>query len=141
MAAFVDFIDGRTRQKNAESASVFLVPFLIRHFAAVRAEPENVFDVSAFDGPSLKEIAAAENRMILANGDEFSQESDEFLFTRQLLPVHPAEFIVLAVAVVVSLLGAAEYIAVKQHGDSLGQKQSGEEVSLLAHAQRVYGGI
>ncbi len=53
----------------------------------------------------------------------------------QRIPIHPADFVVLAVGVVVAVLGMADVISGKQHRHTLRQKQGRREVSLLAGAQ------
>ena len=51
-------------------------------------------------------------------------------------PVDPGQLVVLAVGVVVAALGAAHLVAVQDHRHALRQQQRGEEVALLAGAQR-----
>src|SRR5437660_101354 len=120
LAAFIDFIHRRTREKKTKSSGVLLVPFLIGHLPTVGPEPENVLDPRAFDGTSLEEIPSAEDWMVLAERNKSPNESHQFFFAAELLPIHPADFVVLTVGVVVPLLCAAELIAGEEHGDSLG---------------------
>ena len=49
-------------------------------------------------------------------------------------PIEPGDLIVLAVSVVVAALGAAAFVAGKEHRHALAQKQRGEEVFDLALA-------
>ena len=53
-----------------------------------------------------------------------------------VLPVVPGDLVVLAVGVVVAVLGAADLVAAEEHGHALRQEQRGQEVALLAAAQR-----
>src|SRR6266536_5750424 len=46
------------------------------------------------------------------------------------VPVHPADFVVLAIGVVVALLGPAHLVAPEHHPDTLGEHQGGDEVPL-----------
>src|SRR5215470_17291708 len=93
LAAFVNFVDRRAGEENPESFRVLLIPLLVGHLAAIGTQPENVFDADAFDGASLKEIAPAEDGMVLAERDDFARETDEFLFSAELLPIDPADFV------------------------------------------------
>ena len=70
----------------------------------------------------------------LAQGDELLHEVEDFAIFGQQGPVKPAEFIVLAVGVVVAVLGAADFIAHEQHGDAQREQVEGEEVFDLADA-------
>src|SRR5207244_3504346 len=54
------------------------------------------------------------------------------------LPVDPGELVVLAVAVVVAALGPPQLVAVQQHRRALREQERGQEVALLAGAQREY---
>src|SRR5580692_6490599 len=119
LAAFVDFIHRRTGKKKTKSSGVLLVPFLIGHLLAVGPEPENVLDPCAFDGASLEKIPAAKDWMVLAERNKTSYESKQFFFVANSIPIHPTDFVVLTVSVVVALLRAAEFIAVKKHGNAL----------------------
>ena len=56
-------------------------------------------------------------------------------------PLVPGELVVLAPGVVVAVLRAAELVAAEQHRHALGEEQRGEEVALLAPAQRVDLGV
>ena len=64
-------------------------------------------------------------------------ELGEHVVLAGVVPVDPAQLVVLAVDVVVALLGAAQLVAVRDHRHALGQQQRGEEVALLPLAQRV----
>ena len=53
-----------------------------------------------------------------------------------LAPVEPGDLVVLAPGVVVAALRAADLVAAEQHRRALGEEQRGQEVALLARAQR-----
>src|SRR4051812_26478023 len=57
------------------------------------------------------------------------------------LPIHPAERIVLAIAVVIALLSAAALVTVREHRGALGQEQRRQQVALLFRTQRSHLGI
>jgi hypothetical protein len=69
LTAFINFVDGGTREENPEGTSVFLVPFLIGHLAAVGTKPQDIFDSCVLNGPFLEEIAASEDGIVLAERD------------------------------------------------------------------------
>ncbi len=56
-------------------------------------------------------------------------------------PVDPADFVVLAVSVVVALLRATDLVARQQHWHAVRNQQDRGEVLALPHAQRVDAGI
>ena len=131
------FVHRRAGRETPRVLACFLIPFVIGHFAAVRPEPENVLDARALDAASLEEIAAAKDGMVLAQRDEFSDEGNELSFAFELLPVHPTDFIVLAVGVVVAVLRAADFVAGKEHRDAL-RRRAGLQESFAsgAHEER-----
>src|SRR5205823_11915295 len=81
--------------------------------------------------------AAVEDAVRAAQVDEHAGEEEQRLV--DVLPVVPGELVVLAVGIVVALLGAADLVAAVDHRDALREEQRGEEVPLLAGAERVDG--
>ena len=61
--------------------------------------------------------------MVVANGQHALGKSQHGggLFFFQHGPVHPCQLVVLAVDVIISVLGAAELIAVREHRSALGE--------------------
>src|SRR5207302_8488543 len=57
------------------------------------------------------------------------------------VPVEPGQRVVLAVGVVVALLRVTELVAAEDHRDALGEQEGGEEVALLALAEREDVGV
>src|SRR5207245_4841749 len=55
----------------------------------------------------------------------------------RVLPIEPADLVVLAIGVVVPLLRATDFVAGQQHRDALREQQRREEVPLLACSQAV----
>ena len=53
------------------------------------------------------------------------------------IPIHPADFIGLAVRVFVALLGPPQFVSGQQHGHTLGQHQGRDEIAVLACPQGV----
>ena len=54
------------------------------------------------------------------------------------VPVRPADFIILAVGVVVSVLRPAVFVSPAEHGYALRQKKRSQKVALLSPAKGVY---
>ena len=111
------------------------MPVLVGHLAAVGVQPGDVLDVRALDGAALEEPLPPEDRVRGAQGGEPRGEAREHVVVARVVPVHPAELVVLAVDVVVAPLGAAELVAVGDHRHALGQQQRGQDVALLPFPQ------
>ena len=89
------------------------------------------------DRPALEEPLPAEHRMRGAQRGQPGRELGEHLVVAGVVPVDPADLVVLGVDVVVAALGAAQLVAVGDHRHALGQQQRGDEVALLPLPQRV----
>ena len=111
------------------------IPIGIGHLGAVGFDPVEVFDVRAVDGAALEKMAAAEDRLRLAQAQQLAREIEQRALFGGELPVEPRERRVLAVGVVVAVLGLAEFIAGEEHRHALREEQRGEEVPLLPRAQ------
>ena len=72
--------------------------------------------------------------MVTAQRDQVAGERHERVVHGG--PVDPRDLVVLAVGVVVAALGAAQLVAVADHGHALADQQGGQEVAALAGAQR-----
>src|SRR5262249_1631050 len=57
------------------------------------------------------------------------------------IPVNPADFVVLAVGIVVSSLGAPDLVAGGKHRDAVRQKESRQKIASLAASDLQNGGI
>ena len=108
---------------------------------AVGVEPQDILHPQAADGTPLEEPAASEQGVLAPQLDQALGEGQEALLVLAHGPVHPAGLVVLAVAVVVAALGAADGIPPQEHRHPLGQQQGGQEIALLAVAQGPDGRI
>jgi hypothetical protein len=97
-------VQGIPKQVDAKASGKGGIPLRIAHLQAVRLEPEEVFDASAPDLTSLKEVAAAKDRVLLADLDHALHEGVQFAVLGSQVPIYPTEVIVLAIGVVVTLL-------------------------------------
>jgi len=73
--------------------------------------------------------------------DEIADEGQQFAILGFRVPGHPADFVVLAVGIVVATLGAAGFVARQEHRHALRQEQGGEQIALLPGPQRQHLGI
>ena len=108
---------------------------------SVRAQPADVRNSIAREGLSVEEGLAAEDGGLAAQGEEAFHEFAQGDRLRRVVPWDPTEFVVLAIAIVVALLGAEALVAGKEEGDALRADQGGEEIPRLATAQLEDRGI
>ena len=78
------------------------------------------------------ELLLTQNRMRSTKGDHATGEVEDFSVLFQAVPVMPARFVVLAVSVVVTALGAAKFVSAEQHRHPARDEQSQQEVLDLA---------
>ena len=138
LVAFADLVSEET---HAQAAGVGAGPVAFGHFHAIGAEPVDVLDVRAVDGAALKKMPSPEDGLLAAQFDERPDELEEAFLLVVENPIDPGDFVVLAIGVVVSLLGATEFIPRKEHGNALREEQGGQEIPPLAGAQVVDSGI
>ncbi|WP_163567524.1 hypothetical protein [Fodinicola feengrottensis] len=91
------------------------VPVIGGHPLAVRTEPAGVRKVAL----ASVERGRPEGRDAPANADHGSYEGEQVVVG--VRPVDPADLVVLAIGVVVSLLSTPKFVAVRQHRDADGQ--------------------
>ena len=99
-----------------------LIPFFVSHLTPVRPEPQNVFDARSLDRAAEKEVPPAKHRMIQAQSNDFSNQRKQVLFGLKVVPIDPADLVILAIRVVVALLRAAHRISSQDHRNSLRQQ-------------------
>src|SRR5215471_9709551 len=90
-------------------------------------------DGSAAGAPP--EAAVAEDGRSIVNTNESCYETPKVPVLLNLIPVQPAEFVVLAVGIVVTPLRTPDFVAHEHHGPALGKKQDCEVVLELTVAQ------
>ena len=76
--------------------------------------------------------------MYLPEGNDFSGEIKKTQGVLCCAPVHPADFIILAVGIVIAVLGIAALIALIQHRRALCQHIHQHKIAHLAISQRTY---
>ena len=116
-----------------------LLPVALRHPPAVGPEPPDVGQPGAL---ALARRAGSGARRktgcVAAQRDQPLRERRAARAALVVeLPVEPGDLVVLAPGVVVAALRAAELVAAEQHRHALREEQRGQEVALLARAQRV----
>src|SRR5690606_8553912 len=114
------------------------VPGLLGHERARGLEPRDVAQLAlpAVARVAREEATTAQRGLGAAQGDEATRELEQAPPGLVELPVDPRDLVVLAVAVVVAMLGAADLVSVGDHRHTLGDEERREEVALLARAQR-----
>ena len=121
-------------QVESERQGARVRPVAIRHLRASGGEPAQFRRFG-----SGEETAAAEHRVLLAEGDEPAGEVLQL--SVGLGPVDPGDLVVLAVSVVVALLSSAELVAAQHHRDAERQQQGRQHCPGLARPQREDGRV
>jgi hypothetical protein len=88
-----------------------------------------------------EEAAPVQHRVRLAQRHHLLEEPQYVGVAVDLPPVEPAEFVVLAVGVVVAVLGPPDLVAHADHGDALRQQEDGGEVLDLPAAEVLEPGV
>src|SRR5208337_1651082 len=140
MAEFVVFVQHAASKLHAETDEA-AVPIGLGHFAAFGVPPEHILGKTPAEGFAGEEVFTAEHGIFGTERDQLADEIAEFDPGIGPAPFEPAQAVVLAVAVVVSLLGVPAVITRQQHGHALREKQRGEEIAGLAVAERPDGGV
>ena len=73
--------------------------------------------------------AIAQGRMFLAQGDQLLDEMEQALVFGQIIPVEPADGIVLAVGIVVAVLRIAEFVACQEHRCAAAAEEDGQGIA------------
>ncbi|MPL70622.1 hypothetical protein SDC9_16381 [bioreactor metagenome] len=91
-----------------------------------------------------EELGSPEGGMGLSESDQAREEAQQLPAPRGVVPVVPADFIVLAVGVVVAALAPPYLVSPQHHGGADGQKKGGHEVAqlpgTLSPDMRILGG-
>src|SRR5271165_6773795 len=135
LAPLVHVADEVAGQPHAQALDVSLVPVLVGHLLAARAEERKILDVGAAEGPALEELPPLEDRMLAPDPRNLPGEIEESLLPVVQVPVQPGQLVVLAKGIVVPLLGVPDLVAGQEHGDALGEHQRDHEIALLALAK------
>src|SRR5215467_7276219 len=80
--------------------------------------------------------AAAQRGMRLPEGNHLLEETEDVLIRPEVIPVQPADFIVLVVWIVVTELRVQELIAGPEHRDAVREQEQAAEVLDLVPAKR-----
>jgi len=119
-APFIVFVQHAAREVHAETADKAAVPIGLGHFTAFNVPPEHLLGKTWTEGFTGEEVFAAKNGIFGTDHDQLANEIAEFDRGRVgPVPLEPAPDVVLAIAVVVSLLGVPAVIAREKHGHAL----------------------
>jgi hypothetical protein len=108
-------------EEGAEEVAVRALPVAPRHPPAVGAKPPHVRQPGAHRLAPGQEGRAAEDGVGAAQGDQAPGEGHPPLGALIVVPVVPAELVVLAPGVVVAVLAAGELVPAQDHRDALGE--------------------
>src|SRR5207302_7805552 len=139
VAEIVAFGNQLTVEQHPQRAALVVGPVLVLHLGAVGAEPDDVLAAHAAAHLALEEVLAAQHRLGVAQREHAAGELEHRAVDRR--PVDPGDLVVLAVGVVVAPLGAAQLVAVEDHGAALGDDERRDEVAALAVTQLQDGGV
>ena len=141
LATLIHLIDSAAGECDPEAACEILVPLFVRHFSAVRAMPNDIFDFRAFDLSPLEEFASPEHRVLLVQRNQLPNEAQRVEVQVFRSPIDPADFVVLAIGIVVPALSVPDLISCEQHGDALRKQDCCHEVPLLPCPKLIHLGI
>src|ERR1700722_19308884 len=111
------------------------MPFVFAHLVASWVEPQNILYIRALDRPALKKMPATKNGMALAQIYHALNECQKIAVLRLQIPLQPANFVVLTVGVIVSVLRMAHSISGIHHGHTLGEQERCHQIPLLLGPQ------
>ena len=83
----------------------------------------------------LEKTSVAEKPAAIFYMDHGTDKFEKSHAVRRYIPIQPGQFVVLAVGVIVSLLGMADFIPGQHHRYAGGEEQSRHEVSFLLGPQ------
>src|SRR5687768_16117250 len=125
----------RVADQDAERARIRVMPVARGHLMAERMTPAHIL-MLAIDPPrALEEGVALQTGRMLAQREQLPDERGEPYAARGVIPVDPADLVVLAVGVVVAGLRAAELVARQQHRHALRDHERRKHVADLTLAQ------
>ena len=108
--ARVFFLNRVAGQDKSNGSHMSLSPVRLVHFLAVCMEPYDILDLAAMNLSSLKKPASAEHGMGLSERNELPDERMQRPVSFGLMPIVPADFIILAVGIVITRLGTADFV-------------------------------
>src|ERR1700719_2546707 len=101
-APFIGFIESLTGEKHSQTLKRTIPPFVFTHLIAAGIKPQHIFYICSFDWAALEKTAPAEYRMPLAQINDALNERQQLAVLRLQIPIQPADFVVLAVSIVIS---------------------------------------
>src|ERR1700749_4330168 len=84
---------------------------------------------------------AVQDRILLPQGGQVLDKSNQRLALPTDIPVEPTDLIVLAIRIVVALLRAPEFIAGQEHRGALGKQERRQKIPDLSFPQGIDFGI
>src|SRR5215510_7557186 len=87
------------------------------------------------------ECVSSQERTTFSECNHALNEAQQVSISPSQIPVHPADLIVLAIRIVITLLRAAHFVAGQNHRHAMREQQDRSEVLALASAQCIDGSI
>src|SRR5436190_206875 len=79
--------------------------------------------------------------MAFSKSDHQFKESKYLSVLLSQMPIYPTDLVILAIGIVVASLGATDFVASLNHGNTLREHENGQKIPDLAHTKRLNVGI
>src|SRR5579863_4427942 len=89
----------------------------------------------------LKELATAEHGMSTPECQQFTEKTEQGRFLFHIIPIHPAQCVVMTIRIVVPALAAANLVTHQQHWNPTAQEKNGRGVPHLALPKGIHARI
>src|SRR6266851_7040559 len=123
---------GAAVQQHAKASHVPIAPVILLHFDSGSVDPGYLVDLQCFIQFGFEKSPALENRECAFQFCQCSNEIRQRLtFVVDLLPIEPADLIILAIGVIVAVLSPSKFVAGQEHRCSLSKKKYGEHITFL----------
>src|SRR5262249_25421957 len=123
--ARVGLVGRSSVDQHPEHVVLRIVPVGIGHLVPVGSQPGDVFD-AACRRTAAEEASPAKHGIGSSDLEETDRVAEHLLLAWSELPIEPTDLVVLAVAVVVPPLGAADLVAAENHRYTLGEQKRAE---------------
>src|SRR6267378_4179418 len=110
-------------QKHSDAAHEWRRPFFVAHLVAAGVEPHHIPDLRPADSPALEKLRTPKNRMIAPELNQLLREPEKVFLLIVVFPREPAQLVILAIRVVISVLRARPLVAGVEHRHTLREEQ------------------
>src|SRR3990172_3048359 len=92
------------------------------------SKPSEIRNLVCVQVGAQEELAPLQDRVALGQGNGLLKESEDVLVFRKIVPIEPADLVILAISVVVAVLAAQELVAAEDHRRAGGEQQAADVV-------------